>query len=94
MNYPYDGVAKIKREFLRKYTTPPYDRYVNGCGISSLRIMRKQFNYVFDIKDDKEMNALCLLVTLKEQAPPNLPVPSQYKGLKVFYETVGAIRTL
>jgi hypothetical protein len=87
MNMSLDQAKKIKKDFMREYFIPPYTDYINGCGISSLKMMKNHFGESEESREDM----LCLFVTLKKDLPQEVNFPSEYKGLKVFYETVGTV---
>lgn len=84
-------IYKIKKEFVQEYfLNEPYNEYVNGCGISKLRM--NQRNLV--LRAGESLEDFCLSVTLRKEPPEDLEFPSEYKGVRVFYKVVGEIRLL
>jgi len=89
VNRPRDEIISIKKEFQKEYfLKEPYLQYVNGCGISRLGKVKQED---FKLKDGETLDDLCILVTLSKKAPKEVYLPSEYKGIRVFYEVVGPI---
>lgn len=88
-------LTQIKEEFQRKYFfSEPYSEYVNSCGISNLRVVQNIKKKSFDLRDEESLDDLCLSIMFKKEPPKDLDFPSEYKGLRVFYEVVGDIKSL
>ena len=47
-----------------------------------------------ELRDGETLDDLCLSVTLRKEAPQELKLPSEYRGVRVFYKVVGEIRAL
>lgn len=94
MGLKRDKLITIKKEFEQKYLLKkPYSNYVNGCGISNLKIIQ-MFGEKFSLKKGETLEDLCLSVTFKEQPPNELELPKEYKDIRVFYEIIGEIKPL
>jgi len=81
----------VKQEFAQKYLfQEPFSNYVNLVGTSSLNAMQRR-GEKFDLKAGETLDDLCIGVGFKEQPPENLEFPTDYKGVRVFYEIMGEI---
>ena len=90
MAMPFDKVQDIKDDYIKQYMdTAPYDQYINGCGISKLKVKQNLENIT--LKKGESLDDLCLSVLCGKQPPQNLNLPSEYQGVRVFYEVVGDI---
>lgn len=84
----------IKEEFEQKYLfSEPYSQYANGCGISKLKV-RRIIKENFELRDGESLEDLCLSVMFEREPPKDLEFPSEYKGVRVFYDVVGEIKLL
>ena len=91
MSITKEQLRPIKKEFQEIYMhTEPYKKYTNGCGISKIKVKQNDL----DLKEGESLDDLCLSVFLREEPPKSLDLPSEYKGVRVFYEVVGEIRAL
>lgn len=95
MGLKRNKLITIKKKFEEKYfLKEPYSNYVNGCGISKLRIAQMIIGEELTLKKGETLEDLCLSVTLEEQPPSDLELPKEYKGVRIFYEVVGKIKLL
>ena len=95
MGLSIDQLKPIKKEFQQKYFfSDPYTQYVNGCGISNLRVRQEIKKDQLELRDGESLDDLCLSVMFKTEPPKDLEFPSEYRGVRVFYEVVGEIRAL
>ncbi len=86
-------VKQIKEDFEKKYFfSDPYKVYVNGCGISNLEVMQHTRQEKIDLKHGESLEDLCLRVMLRKIPPKDLEFPTEYNGVRVFYQVVGKIR--
>jgi hypothetical protein len=82
-------LISIKEEFQKTYLfSEPYKRYTNGCGVSKIKIQHSDVK----LNEGESLDDLCLSVYLKEEPPKSLDFPSEYKGVRVFYECVGEFK--
>ena len=91
MGHTIDEIKKIKNLYLNEFKTPPYDKYLNGIGISNLRIRAKLTGEDLKLKEGESLDDLCLKVNLKTKLPPPLTLPSDYNDVRVFYDVIGEI---
>ena len=95
MGLSIDQLKSIKDEFQQKYIfNEPYSEYVNGCGISNLKCMRDLRKRNVDLIAGESLEDLCLSVYLIKEPPKDLKLPSEYMGVRVFYEGIGEIMAL
>ena len=84
----FEQVKGIQKAFIQEYMLPvEWRRYVNMCGISTISILNAD-------APDEEKNNLCLKVGLIKPLPPNMSIPLEYQGVKVFVEIIGEIKLL
>ena len=84
----FDQVKDIKKAFTKEYMFPvPWRHYVNLCSISKIGILNAN-------APEEEKNNPCLRVGLVKQLPPDMNIPSEYRGIKVFVSIVGEIKFL
>ena len=95
MGLSMDRVKQVKKEFQQKYFFgEPYGQYVNGCGISNLGIRQDVKKDALDLRAGESLDDLCLSVTFSTTPPKSLEFPSEYGGVRVFYDVIGEIRAL
>ena len=95
MGLSIDQLKPIKEEFQQTYFfSEPFNQYVNGFGISSLRVKQDIKKYKLKLGDGESLDDLCLSVMFRTEPPKDLEFPSEYKGVRVFYEVVGEIGPL
>ena len=86
MGLSFEDVERIKKEFEKEYFfKEPFSAYVDMCGISKVGI--KDENAPANQKND-----FCISVGLRSPLPPNLVLPEEYKGARVFVRVSGEIR--
>lgn len=71
---------RAKRQFLNKYSSSAYGKYLRGVGIG------------FSNREDPD--EIHLAVRLVKPLPPNLALPTTYKGFRVETKVIGKIRPL
>lgn len=88
-------LKKIKKGFKKDYFfVEPFNKYINGCGISNISVQKGKLGIELDLKKGETLEDLCLYVTLKKKALGSLGLPAEYKGVRVFYEVMGEIKAL
>lgn len=63
----------------------PWKEYINLCAISTVGIQEKTIT---------EKIELCITVGFRKPLLPDLSLPSEYKGVKVFTRVIGEISLL
>lgn len=92
MGLEHKVVQKLKEDFKQEYASKePYNNYINGIGITILRVQKETVRKQFKLKKGETLDDLCLSVYLKEELPKDLDLPSEYKGVRVFYTKMGPI---
>ncbi len=82
----------IKEDFMAKYlTVAPLSEYFSGCGISNLRIKQETTKSVLPLRKGESLDDLCLHVLLNREPSKDIKLPSEYRGVRVFYQVVGEI---
>lgn len=77
-----EKATKLAREFAKEHKIyDPPNR--SACSISEVGI---------NDPNDKDNRNLCIVVLLKKKLPKRISLPSEYKGMKVFYKVIGVIR--
>ncbi len=95
--------------FIEDYLKPPYDKYLGPIGHGPIKnvnyinatLSEKVMNYYMTrgklpIKSTKKDDSLdwCLMIGLRKRIPKDIELPSEYKGVKVFYHYSGEIKPL
>ncbi len=85
-------VQQIKKEFYQEYVSKsPFNNYVNGSGLSTLKVQKEVLKKQLNLKSGESLDDWCLTAYLREQPPENINLPSEYKGVRVFYTVIGKI---
>ena len=93
MGLTYDEVRMIKKDFSEDiFHKDPYSKYMNTCGISKISIMVDEED--IDLKKDETLDDFCISVGFEAEPPKDMMFPSEYKGIRIFYKTVGRIELL
>lgn len=95
MDLKMKKVMKIQRKFVKKYLfKEPYCNYLNGVGISTLRIIldyRSKSFLSVKLKEEETLDDLCFWASLKKDPPEDIEFPEYYKGVRIYYEKSGEI---
>ncbi len=94
MSTPLKDVKKITDEYTQEYMfQTPYDKYINGVGISKLELLINTGSNIELFANDKKRD-FCIDVTLVEEPPKEVrqKLPDRYKGVRVVYEIIGEIK--
>ena len=87
-----DEIKKVKEDFKQDYFfKAPFNNYINGIGITTLCIQKEILHKNLDLNTGESLDDLCLSIYLKEEPPKDLNLPSEYKGVRVFYTKMGLI---
>ncbi|MEK6857987.1 MAG: hypothetical protein AABX39_05355 [Nanoarchaeota archaeon] len=78
----------IRESFEKEYFVIPYNSYITGTGVVSLKEL-KNSGQSFRLKKGESLDDLCLHVTLSKTLPSDLNLPDFYKTVRVFYEVIG-----
>lgn len=81
-------LEKVRENFEKEYIKSPYDLYIEGTGIISLKDI-KNSGQKFKLKKGESLDDLCLHVTLSKTLPFDLYLPDVYNTVRVFYEVIG-----
>ena len=85
-------VLRIKEEFQNEYIKKsPMHEYVRTCGISNLKLMKKDGNITSNLKANESIDDYCLFVGLREYPPQKFKFPEEYKGIRICYNIVGKV---
>jgi len=89
MGLSSEYVNQVKEEFQEEYLfkEPLFSLYVNTCGISKVGIRDK--NALIYQQDD-----FCISVGLRSPLPPDLLIPKEYRGVRVFVRVIDETRPL
>ena len=86
MGFSFEDIKKIQEEFINKYfINPP----VNAVGISRLRLQFSPQKII--LRSEETLDDLCISVGFETQPPENMMFPSEYNGVRVFYQVNGPI---
>ena len=86
MGLPFEDVERIKNEFEKEYLfKAPFSAYVNVNSISKVGIKDKN-------APAEQKNDFCISVGLRNALPPDLVLPEEYQGVRVFLRVSGEIR--
>jgi len=95
MGLTIDDVKRVKKEFQKEYWGNPTTAvYINSVGISSVSLMSGRQKEPVDLSEGESVDDLCLCVGFERDPPAEMKFPDMYKGVRVFYETIGEIRAL
>ena len=84
----FQQVSAIKEQFAQAYMfSEPWSDYVNMVGISKVGLLD-------DTAEDEEKEDACIGVGLLKPLPPDLVLPTEYQGVKVYLMATGVIRPL
>ncbi len=95
MGKSFDEVRALKKDLKSNvFCNPPYDRLVNGVGVSTLGLKSSLDSRLEDInlKPGESWDDHCISVYLEERPPAELSLPREYKGVRVCYDIIGKIR--
>ena len=87
-----EQINQTVKDFRQKYALQePYSQYINGVELNTLDTMQSKRKDTLDLKKNETLDDACIGVLLREEPPEGLGFPSEYKGLRVFYEVTGDI---
>jgi len=91
MGLTLEEIANIKEDYVKDYfEKEPYKQYLNGVGISNLRL--RVGNEKIDLKEGETLDDYCLNVYLTKKLPNDITLPLEYKSVRVFYKIVKNIK--
>lgn len=91
MSPTLEEIISIKEEYIKDYfEKEPYKQYINGVGISNLRLRVGKEGIT--LKEGETLDDYCLNVYLIKSLPEDITLPSEYKSVRVFYKIVKDIK--
>lgn len=93
MGLSKDELEPIQEDLIQKYMLGDPDNF-SGCGISNLRVRKEIKKDKFELRAGESLDDLCLSVMFRKEPPKDLELPSEYRGVRVFYEVIGEVRAL
>lgn len=100
--------TQLAENFIDEYVKPPYDEFLGLVGAGPMKnvgypddlftriLNSKIVDGRLPIKPGKDDNLedWCLLVGIKKRLSPDVDLPSEYHGAKVFYYRCGEVKPL
>lgn len=83
-----DQLGDIQQAFAQIYMFPiKWHDYVRFCSVTQIGILDRNAS-------DEEKNNFCLRVGILKPLPPDMSIPSEYQGLRIFVEIIKEIKPL
>lgn len=79
MRVDFDEAGKVQKQFVEQYKS-----LRPTIGVTSLSRI-KEWGGTFKLKKGESLEDKCLVVTVREPSDERLILPSEYKGVRVFY---------
>ncbi len=91
MGLSIEEIIKAKEEYVKDYFEKnPYKSYINGVGISNLKV--RVGKEEIKLKGGETLEDYCLNVFLIKALPEGLTLPLEYKGVRVFYKIIAGMK--
>lgn len=90
MGLTYEQVKSIQNQFYQEYFRQPYNEVMSTVGIARLQGMQKKEKNI-QLREGESLEDWCLSVHLRKEPPVHVTFPTEYEGVRVFYEIGGNI---